>query len=384
MQSLSTLPLSLRHAPFRARVITFLGCCCIVFPIMIFCLFEFSDVEIITSCAIPVAVASWIFRPRIAYICAVAVLVASALLLSLYLHTFLWPFRLWEGFLFGVLVIIIELGCFALLHHFLELSAAAKQQSLQAEQQLNIAYEHQQQLEILRDQFLMSVSHELRTPLTEVKGYINLLLEYGNKIDDETRAAFMQSASYGCDELELIISNVLGSSRIGQEIKPLSMQELPLLSTITEICEHIYLEEHTLRLAIPADLIILADRQQLRQVLRNLISNACKYSPAQTLIEISALVEDDSEPMVRICLQDAGPGIAADEIPLLFHKFSRLKRDMMGSVRGTGLGLYISKQFVEGMGGRIWVESAGVAGQGSCFCFTLKRLLPVTSIKKDA
>ncbi|GCE30906.1 hypothetical protein KDA_63900 [Dictyobacter alpinus] len=283
-----------------------------------------------------------------------------------------------------MLVIIIELGCFALLHHFLELSAAAKQQSLQAEQQLNIAYEHQQQLEILRDQFLMSVSHELRTPLTEVKGYINLLLEYGNKIDDETRAAFMQSASYGCDELELIISNVLGSSRIGQEIKPLSMQELPLLSTITEICEHIYLEEHTLRLAIPADLIILADRQQLRQVLRNLISNACKYSPAQTLIEISALVEDDSEPMVRICLQDAGPGIAADEIPLLFHKFSRLKRDMMGSVRGTGLGLYISKQFVEGMGGRIWVESAGVAGQGSCFCFTLKRLLPVTSIKKDA
>jgi signal transduction histidine kinase len=75
-------------------------------------------------------------------------------------------------------------------------------------------------------------------------------------------------------------------------------------------------------------------------------------------------------------VQDGGPGIPPADIPLLFGKFVRLKRDMVGSVRGTGLGLYISKQMVENMGGRIWVESTGVPGEGSRFCFTLDALPP--------
>ncbi|GCE23721.1 hypothetical protein KDK_75210 [Dictyobacter kobayashii] len=287
------------------------------------------------------------------------------------LHTFLWPARIIEGFLFGALVLGVELICFSFLASSVNLSEAAKRQSLRAEQQLSLAYEQQQQLEELRDQFLMNVSHELRTPLTEVKGYINLLLEYGNKIDEETQSSFLQSASYGCDELELIIGNVLDMSRIGKDLKPLRMQELLLAVTLHEICEHVYLQDHTLHLDIPADLTVMADRQQLRQVLRNLISNACKYSPAHTSVVVSAGAWEDD--MVRLCVQDAGAGIVAADVPQLFQKFSRLKRDIASSVRGTGLGLYISKQFVEGMGGRIWVVSEGVPGKGSCFCFTLRQ-----------
>ena len=70
-------------------------------------------------------------------------------------------------------------------------------------------------------------------------------------------------------------------------------------------------------------------------------------------------------------MQDAGPGIPPEDIPLLFGKFVRLKRDLASSIRGTGLGLYLSKQLVAAMGGSIWVESTGVAGQGSRFYFTL-------------
>jgi len=70
-------------------------------------------------------------------------------------------------------------------------------------------------------------------------------------------------------------------------------------------------------------------------------------------------------------VQDTGPGIPPDELPNLFGQFARLERDLSGPVRGSGLGLYISKQMVESMGGRIWVESTGVPGQGSCFSFTL-------------
>ncbi len=81
---------------------------------------------------------------------------------------------------------------------------------------------------------------------------------------------------------------------------------------------------------------------------------------------------DADEAMVRIQVQDEGPGIPPSEAPLLFGKFARLQRDLSGSIRGTGLGLYINKQLVESMGGRIWLESSGIKGEGSLFCFTLK------------
>src|SRR5262249_47727437 len=84
-------------------------------------------------------------------------------------------------------------------------------------------------------------------------------------------------------------------------------------------------------------------------------------------------------PEVCISVQDAGPGIPADEIPLLFGQFVRLQRDLSGPVRGIGLGLYISRQLVEAMGGRIWVESSGISGQGSRFCFTLPRIVQMAT-----
>jgi len=82
-------------------------------------------------------------------------------------------------------------------------------------------------------------------------------------------------------------------------------------------------------------------------------------------------VDKESEQEVCIKVKDEGPGILPDQIPLLFGQFVRLPRDLAGSVRGSGLGLYISKSLVEAMGGRIWVESAGIPGEGSKFCFTL-------------
>jgi len=81
---------------------------------------------------------------------------------------------------------------------------------------------------------------------------------------------------------------------------------------------------------------------------------------------------------VEISVKDAGPGIPPDELPLLFEKFVRLKRDLAGTVPGTGLGLYLSKQLAEAMGGRMWVESSGRAGAGSRFCFTLPAAPPAS------
>jgi len=115
----------------------------------------------------------------------------------------------------------------------------------------------------------------------------------------------------------------------------------------------------------------------LSQILWNLLSNASKYCPAQTPVLISAIPSEhetplpSSPPSVCICVKDSGPGIPPAEIPHLFAPFARLKRDVSMSIPGSGLGLSISKHMVQAMGGEMWVESSGVAGEGSCFSFTL-------------
>lgn len=121
--------------------------------------------------------------------------------------------------------------------------------------------------------------------------------------------------------------------------------------------------------------MVRADPLFLRQVLHNLLGNIFKYVPVETEICI-AVTQDDPASPVQFSVQDEGPGIPADELPSLFDKFVRLKRDLAGSTRGTGLGLYLCKQYVEAMGGRIWVESPVYQGRGSRFCFTLLAAVP--------
>jgi len=136
-------------------------------------------------------------------------------------------------------------------------------------------------------------------------------------------------------------------------------------------------KEQPLLLEISEQLTAWADKPYLRQIVRNLLSNVFKYAPKQTPVIIRAEYhkvakgETDTPAQVWISVEDAGPGIPTAELPVLFEKFVRLKRDVGGTVRGAGLGLYISKQLVEAMGGHMWVESAGREGEGSRFCFTL-------------
>jgi len=232
----------------------------------------------------------------------------------------------------------------------------------------------QQKLMQMRDQLIMNVSHELRTPLTAVIGYVELLVEHPGKVDAAMQKRWIQKIKKGCDDLETLTNNILAAAEVDRGRQNLRLEATPVAPVVREVLASFDpqdVQTFAIRQELPEHLAVWADQLALRQVLRNLLSNAFKYASKGTPVSICAVV--DEHPQVCICVQDAGPGIPPSELPLLFQQFVRLKRDLSGTVRGTGLGLYISKQLIEAMDGQIWAESSGVAGEGSCFCFTLPR-----------
>src|SRR6266849_603104 len=253
-------------------------------------------------------------------------------------------------------------------------------EELEEQARIEVAFEEQRRLNEMKDQFVLNVSHELRTPLTQVYGYLELLETYHNTLTSDKQVEYIRKATQGCEALMPLIDTILDAARTGSHTIYPQVQELLVADLVHEVLEQfepLQRQDHPVSREITEGLVVQADRQFLCQVLRNLLQNAFKYTPLHTTVRVVATRYDpftqhpDSVSQVCICVQDTGPGIPPEDIPLLFGKFVRLKRDLAGPIRGTGLGLYISKQLVEAMGGSIWVESSGIAGQGSRFYFTL-------------
>jgi signal transduction histidine kinase len=251
---------------------------------------------------------------------------------------------------------------------------AAAMENAQITIALRAAYERQKELDQLKDQFIMTASHELRTPLTAVQGYIELLNQYNDELSMETRTEFIEKAHRGCDELALMVGNIMDASRLQIEAERIRLAPVELAASVRHVIEILEAvttrEQRPVNLAISPGLAVLADELRLRQILLNLVSNALKYSPAGTTIQIQAL---QGQGLVKISVRDYGLGVPLEDQPRLFERFMRLERDMNSPVRGAGLGLYITRRLVEAMGGRLWVESSGVPGEGSTFSFTLQR-----------
>ncbi len=371
MRYLKALPRFLLTLPFVMRL-----------SIAVFCVIFFLAVYMMPQMVvrnpsillIPMALVAWMFRRRGVYICLVSIDSAAWIFYSIKLGTILLPGSFIIAFILGTLALLVIGLVISSQRDSLDLANAARLQ-------ITRAYEQQQELNQIKDRFVQNVNHELRTPLTAVSGYIELLLEHDDQFDSATRVAFLNNALYCCEELQLLVNNVLDTIQIEQGMEHLTLEELSVAEVLNEVIEHgdpRRLQEHCVQLDIPADLLVWANAQYMRQIFRNLLSNAFKYTPNDAPIFIkasrysNAAEEMHAQPQVCIGVQDAGPGIPPADIPLLFGQFVRLQRDLSGKVRGTGLGLYITKQLVEALGGHIWVESTGISGQGSCFYFTLR------------
>lgn len=326
-----------------------------------------------TFLTIPVALIAWLFKRRGMFIF-LCILFVFLLIFYLLADVHIFQSAQFVSFVgIGSFVLLIEGLLVGSLRELIDLSDETRQQ-------VATLYEQQRELSQMKDQFILNVNHELRTPLTAVYGYLELLLEYNEQLDPSMRATFLRNAMYSSEELQLLVNNVLDTIQIGNEKEHLYVEELPVADVVYEVIEHFdprRKQEYAIQMDIPAHLVVRANAQYFRQVLRNLLSNATKYAAHDTPIIVSAALygtlvqRDHPSPEICISVKDFGPGIPPDNISSLFGQFVRLQRDISGKVRGTGLGLYVSKQLVEAMGGKIWVESTGVAGEGSMFCFTL-------------
>ncbi len=238
------------------------------------------------------------------------------------------------------------------------------------------------------------MSHDLRTPLTAILGYSELLLDSSEEpltpFQEESLRLIMSSGM----RLLRLVDDLLDASRLefGRfSLTPTNVAPAPLLrKLVMEMRLQAEQKGLNLQADMPDDLpTIWADSQRLAQVLTNLLSNAIKFTPDGGQVRLTGYVVEHrdstaklltrvSDPLIPtlpegtwlvVCVQDTGVGIAPEELPHLFSRFYRTAEAQRQAIRGTGLGLYVSKAIVEAHGGHIGVESQ--PGQGSRFWFAL-------------
>jgi signal transduction histidine kinase len=221
----------------------------------------------------------------------------------------------------------------------------------------------------LKGELLSILAHEMRTPLTSIKGYSTALLLQEASFDLEAQREFLEIIDGECDTLESLVHDLLESSIIDAGLLKLEPQPvlLPRLTeeTIDEIAHRT--DDHRFMVDFPENFpIVDADPDRIRQVLRNLLDNAVKYSPDGGLVITRG---ECTEGEIVVSVADQGVGISPEHLNRLFDKFFRVDSGLGHHVVGSGLGLPISRTIVEAHGGRIWAESK--VGQGSTFYFTL-------------
>lgn len=233
-------------------------------------------------------------------------------------------------------------------------------------------------LEELRAQFVATISHELRTPLASLHGAAMTLLEREHDLHEQTRHELLDMIAVQSKRLaelveEILLTGQLDSGSLRVVTEPFDPEEL--VWTAAAAARLRVGDDTTIDVSIPTVLPKVAgDAARTRQVLTNLIDNAIKYSPQGGHIELAVEADGDS---ARFTVRDDGLGIPLGEQKRIFEKFYRLDPDHRRGIGGSGLGLYICRELIRSMNGRIWVESD--AGKGATFTFELPLAERVTA-----
>jgi signal transduction histidine kinase len=238
--------------------------------------------------------------------------------------------------------------------------------------ELNEANAKLRELSDMKEEFLALTTHDLRSPLTVISGVINFFTSgrLGEMTDEQKNMVAMMERN--TQSLIELVNDLLDASKLESGTLRLDFAPVELPALITELRETMQPmareKEIELTEQVPANLPpVKADIAKLRRMIVNLLSNALKFTPKAGHIEISAVREGADR--VRVSVADTGVGIPPEDLARLFDKFEQARSRATRGEKGTGLGLYITRQLVELHGGEITVQSE--VGKGSTFSFTI-------------
>ena len=226
-------------------------------------------------------------------------------------------------------------------------------------------------VEQVKSDFVAAVSHELRTPLTSIYGFAETLLRQDIPFGEEERRIFLGYIASESERLTEIVDQLLNVARLDAGDLQVELGRIDVGSVVSELVETVeesgVMNGHRFEIDLPDEpLAAEADPDKVRQVFNILLENALRYSPGGGTVTVGARRSDDR---VEVRVADEGIGIPAGERERIFRKFYRAESAARDGAAGTGLGLFIAKELVTAMGGRIWVEST--EGEGSSFSFEL-------------
>lgn len=241
------------------------------------------------------------------------------------------------------------------------------------------ALESLQKADRLKDDFVATVSHELRTPLTSIKGYAKTMLARDAALSSDERGSFLEVMVKQCDRLAGIVDTLLLASRLETgEVEPQVTYFLfdELLKDAAESSSG----EDRIQIESVSGLGAVADRFRVHHIVRNLMENACKYSPTGSPVLVRSGTKGDE---IWIEVLDQGLGVPVGEEERIFERFHRLSEPGRAAAPGTGLGLYIARRFARDLGGELSVHRAAEGPwTGAHFVLRIPVLLDPT--KTDA
>ena len=251
---------------------------------------------------------------------------------------------------------------------------------MQAFDEMRMRLKETQEEKICNDnanrELISNIAHDLKTPLTAIKGYSEGILD-GIAQSPEMQKKYIQTINIKANDMDRLIDELRYYVKVESNKIPYDFQHMPVQDYFQDCADEIGLDMESQEITftfenkVSRDVEMIADPEQLRKVINNIVSNSVKYmDKEEKRIE---LVLEDAGDFIQVSLSDNGKGIAKTDLPYIFQRFFRADSSRNSMKGGSGIGLSIVKKIVEDSGGRIWATS--VEGQGTTINFVLRKYI---------